>query len=249
MPDDFLVARMSAAICGGRTVRMGPEILGLGSRFAHPGYLALIPSGRDPARLRSVISCCPMGTSLANQRIFLNASPSLCSSQQPMIQQPKRDERFTVVRSEGPLDNALRGAVVAIGNFDGVHRGHCAVIAAARTRAQVLGRPAAALTFEPHPRRFFSSDEPLFRLTDEQARLRLLSGAGLDGAIVLRFDARLAQLSAQDFISEISGRALRRHWGRDRLRLPFRSQSCRHARLPCLPWARIRFCRGHRAAL
>ena len=121
-----------------------------------------------------------------------------------MIQQPKRDERLTVVRSEGPLDNALRGAVVAIGNFDGVHRGHCAVIAAARTRAQVLGRPAAALTFEPHPRQFFSPDEPLFRLTDEQARLRLLSGAGLDGAIVLRFDARLAQLSAQDFIWEYS---------------------------------------------
>ena len=120
-----------------------------------------------------------------------------------MIQQPKRGERFTVVRSEGPLDNALRGAVVGIGNFDGVHRGHRAVIAAARTRAQVLGRPAAALTFEPHPRRFFSPDEPLFRLTDEQAKLRLLSGAGLDGAIVLRFDARLAQLSAQEFVSQI----------------------------------------------
>jgi riboflavin kinase/FMN adenylyltransferase len=155
-----------------------------------------------------------------------------------MIQQPKRGERFTVVRSEGPLDNALRGAVVGIGNFDGVHRGHRAVIAAARTRAQVLGRPAAALTFEPHPRRFFSPDEPLFRLTDEQAKLRLLSGAGLDGAIVLRFDARLAQLSAQEFVSQIlverfavTGVAIGFdfHFGLNR--------------------AGIRFCRGHRATL
>ncbi len=120
-----------------------------------------------------------------------------------MTQQPKTGERFTVVRSEAPPDNALRGAVVAIGNFDGVHRGHRAVIAAARTRAQALGCPAAALTFEPHPRRFFSPDEPLFRLTDERAKLRLLSGAGLDGAIVLRFDAQLANLSAQDFVSQI----------------------------------------------
>ncbi len=120
-----------------------------------------------------------------------------------MIQQPRPGERFRVVRGEASLDGALRGAVVAIGNFDGVHRGHRAVIAAARTRAQSLGSPAAALTFEPHPRRFFNPDEPLFRLTREQAKLRLLSGAGLDGAIVLRFDAQLASLSAQDFVAQI----------------------------------------------
>ena len=98
---------------------------------------------------------------------------------------------------------ALRGAVVAIGNFDGVHRGHRAVIATALDRAATLGRPAAALTFEPHPRGFFRPDEPLFRLTDERSKLRLLAATGLDGAIVLHFDAALARLSAEDFIARI----------------------------------------------
>src|SRR5580698_7679099 len=78
-------------------------------------------------------------------------------------------KNFRVVRdsaSAGTPDEALAGAVVAIGNFDGVHRGHKAVIAAAKQRAAALGRPAAALTFEPHPRSFFHPGEPLFRLTD-----------------------------------------------------------------------------------
>jgi riboflavin kinase / FMN adenylyltransferase len=110
---------------------------------------------------------------------------------------------FAVVRGEGAADHALDGAVVAIGNFDGVHRGHRAVIAAAQARGRALGRPAAALTFEPHPRSFFRPDEPLFRLTDERAKLRLLAGTGLDGAIVLRFDAALAGLSAADFVNRI----------------------------------------------
>jgi riboflavin kinase / FMN adenylyltransferase len=112
-------------------------------------------------------------------------------------------EPFVVVRGEAATEHALDGAVVAIGNFDGVHRGHRAVIAAALARAQALGRPAAALTFEPHPRSVFRPDEPLFRLTDERAKLRLLAATGLDGAIVLRFDAALAGLSAQDFVSRI----------------------------------------------
>jgi riboflavin kinase/FMN adenylyltransferase len=112
-------------------------------------------------------------------------------------------EPFVVVRGEAATEHALDGAVVAIGNFDGVHRGHRAVIAAALARAQALGRPAAALTFEPHPRSVFRPDEPLFRLTDERAKLRLLATTGLDGAIVLRFDAALAGLSAQDFVSRI----------------------------------------------
>ena len=115
--------------------------------------------------------------------------------------QPTRP--FAVVRDQAPADHPLRGAVVAIGNFDGVHRGHRAVIAAALQRARALGRPAAALTFEPHPRSFFRPDEPLFRLTDERAKLRLLAATGLDGAIVLRFDAALAQLSAADFVARV----------------------------------------------
>jgi riboflavin kinase / FMN adenylyltransferase len=112
-------------------------------------------------------------------------------------------EPFVVVRGEAPADHALDRAVVAIGNFDGVHRGHRAVIAAVLARAKALGRAAAALTFEPHPRSFFRPDEPLFRLTNERAKLRLLAATGLGGAIVLRFDAALAGLSAQDFVERI----------------------------------------------
>jgi len=111
-------------------------------------------------------------------------------------------KNFLVVRDSAP-DDALRGAVVAIGNFDGVHRGHRAVIGAALEQARALGRPAAALTFEPHPRAYFNPGEPLFRLTDEAVKLRLLASTGLDGAIVLTFDAALAGLSAESFVERI----------------------------------------------
>jgi riboflavin kinase / FMN adenylyltransferase len=110
---------------------------------------------------------------------------------------------FVVQRGTGRPDPSLKGAVVAIGNFDGVHRGHRAVIAAALTRARALGRPAAALTFEPHPRSFFRPQEPLFRLTDERAKLRLFAGTGLDGAIVLTFDAALAEPAPEDFVNDV----------------------------------------------
>jgi riboflavin kinase / FMN adenylyltransferase len=109
---------------------------------------------------------------------------------------------FLVVRDGEPADG-LCGAVVAIGNFDGVHRGHGAVIGAAMKRAKALGQPAAVMTFEPHPRAFFKPGEPLFRLTDEAAKLRLLASTGLDGAIVLTFDAALAKLTAEEFVSRI----------------------------------------------
>lgn len=120
-----------------------------------------------------------------------------------MTQPQSQNQPFVVAHDGTPPGHALRGAVVAIGNFDGVHRGHRAVIATARERARALGRPAGALTFEPHPRRFFRPQEPLFRLTDEAAKLRLLAASGLDGAIVLAFDAALAALTAQDFVRRI----------------------------------------------
>src|ERR1051326_2407733 len=111
-------------------------------------------------------------------------------------------KNFLIVRDSAD-PGSLRGAVVAMGNFDGVHRGHRAVIAAALERARRLGKPAAALTFEPHPRAFFHPGEPLFRLTDEAAKLRLLASTGLDGAIVLTFDAALARLTAEEFVHRV----------------------------------------------
>src|SRR6516225_5831745 len=93
---------------------------------------------------------------------------------------------FPVVRDFAPAA-ALRGATVAIGNFDGVHRGHKAVIAAAQARARALGKPAAALSFEPHPRAFCDPQGPQFRLTEVVDKLPLLAATGLDGAIVLKY--------------------------------------------------------------
>src|SRR5437763_15762603 len=109
---------------------------------------------------------------------------------------------FAVVHGSTP-NRELKCAVVAIGNFDGVHLGHRAVIAAALARALALGLPAAALTFEPHPRSFLRPQEPLFRLTDERAKLRLFAATGLAGAIVLKFDAALAEPAPEDFINDI----------------------------------------------
>jgi riboflavin kinase/FMN adenylyltransferase len=115
---------------------------------------------------------------------------------------------FIVAHDDGPEIALLRGAVVALGNFDGVHRGHRAVIAAAISRAQTLGCKAAALTLEPHPRSVFKPDEPLFRLTDERNKLRLFAATGLDGAVVLTFNRELAATPAEAFVSDILVRRL-----------------------------------------
>jgi riboflavin kinase/FMN adenylyltransferase len=108
---------------------------------------------------------------------------------------------FIVGRDDAPA--SLKGAVVAIGNFDGVHRGHRAVIAAAQRRAAEFGKPAAALTFAPHPRVFLRPENPHFQLNDERSKLRLLAGTGLDGAIIMTFNEALASTSAEDFVVKI----------------------------------------------
>jgi riboflavin kinase/FMN adenylyltransferase len=107
---------------------------------------------------------------------------------------------FTVIRDTTPADAIPKGAVVAMGNFDGVHLGHRAVITAALQMGRAHGRPALAVTFEPHPRSFFSPNTPQFRLTDEASKLRLLAGTGLSGAVVMTFDKQRAGTTAQDFI-------------------------------------------------
>jgi riboflavin kinase/FMN adenylyltransferase len=107
---------------------------------------------------------------------------------------------FTLIRDTTPAEAIPKGAIVAMGNFDGVHLGHRAVIAAALEMGRAHGRPALALTFEPHPRRFFSPTTPQFRLSDETAKLRLLAGTGLAGAVIMTFDKRRAETTAQDFV-------------------------------------------------
>lgn len=107
---------------------------------------------------------------------------------------------FAVIRDSTPLSDIPRGSVVAMGNFDGVHLGHRAVIQAAVDMAKLRGTTAMAVTFEPHPRSYFSPNTPQFRLTDETGKLRLLAGTGLAGAVVMTFDQGRAGTPAQDFI-------------------------------------------------
>ncbi len=95
-----------------------------------------------------------------------------------------------------------RGGVVAIGNFDGVHRGHQAVLNAARAEAEHRGVAAIMLTLEPHPRAFFSG-RPLFRLSPAPLKAALAAALGFDGSLVLDFDRALAEMSAEDFVKEV----------------------------------------------
>jgi riboflavin kinase/FMN adenylyltransferase len=92
-----------------------------------------------------------------------------------------------------------RRGVVAIGNFDGVHRGHQAVLGQALAEAERLGVPSVMLTFEPHPRAFFSG-RPLFRLTPAPLKAALAAALGFDGTLVLPFDRSLADQDAADFV-------------------------------------------------
>ncbi len=99
--------------------------------------------------------------------------------------------------------DALKGASVAIGNFDGVHRGHQAVLEAALSEAKAQGTPSGVMTFEPHPRDYFQPDKPVFRLTPEALKLELFAAMGLDMAVVQTFDAALSALPAAEFVSKI----------------------------------------------
>ncbi len=97
---------------------------------------------------------------------------------------------------------AARGAVVAVGNFDGVHRGHQAVIAAAKAAARAASAPFAVLTFEPHPRSVFQPGAPPFRLTPFRAKARALEDLGVDLLFALHFDLDFARKSAEDFVAD-----------------------------------------------
>ncbi len=101
------------------------------------------------------------------------------------------------------IPDADRGAIAALGNFDGIHPGHRAVIEATRREAERLERPLAVITFEPHTREFFRPDDPPFRLTSLNAKARILEAMGVEILYVLRFDRAMATLSAEDFAAEI----------------------------------------------
>ncbi|MGO4387333.1 bifunctional riboflavin kinase/FAD synthetase [Microvirga sp. 2YAF29] len=107
---------------------------------------------------------------------------------------------FVVCRDGEPVPESLKGSMAAIGNFDGVHRGHRYLL----DMAMKSSRPATVLTFEPHPRSFFQPDKPLFRLTPEPVKLAIFKRLGLAGVFVKQFNAALAALSADEFVQSLA---------------------------------------------
>jgi len=112
-----------------------------------------------------------------------------------------------MIRLDGnaPIDDAFRGGVVALGNFDGVHAGHQAVIGKAVEMARARAVPALVATFDPHPVRHFAPDAPPFRLTTLDQRQRHLAEAGADAMVVFHFSATLANVTAEAFVTEWLG--------------------------------------------
>ena len=99
------------------------------------------------------------------------------------------------------VPEGIKGAMVAIGNFDGLHRGHQHVFGALRARARAAGVPAVMLTFEPHPRDVFAPAPFMFRLTTADAKTRIAEALGLDGIIIQPFNREFSQISAEDFVA------------------------------------------------
>ena len=104
---------------------------------------------------------------------------------------------------KNPLPENLKGGVIAIGNFDGVHRGHQTVLSRALELSEARGIPALVLTFEPHPRTVFNPDKPVFRLTPAPMRARILEAMGFHSVIEYPFDRDFSQRSADEFIHSI----------------------------------------------
>lgn len=107
------------------------------------------------------------------------------------------------LRDPDGLPAGLRNPVLAVGNFDGVHRGHKKVIRTALDLARTLDRPAAVLTFDPHPRDFFQPRALRFQLTPPDVQAEIIAGLGVAGIIVLSFDQHLAGLGADAFVDDI----------------------------------------------
>src|SRR5258706_5350253 len=101
---------------------------------------------------------------------------------------------------------------LTIGNFDGVHLGHQAMLARLTAAARALGIPSCVMTFEPHPREFFAPDQAPTRLTSLREKLELLAGCGVDRVHLCHFNYALAQITAEDFIERILVRGLAARW-------------------------------------
>src|SRR6185503_2011930 len=123
-----------------------------------------------------------------------------------------------MVVTHGSLQRPPGGCALTIGNFDGVHRGHRALVDRVSAKARELHLTSCVLTFEPHPREFFAGAAAPARLTRLRDKLELMDAAGLERAHVARFDARFAALSAERFVEEVLVRGLATRWllvGRD----------------------------------
>ena len=116
---------------------------------------------------------------------------------------PYRKLGFTLSIDPREPPECFAGAVYALGNFDGMHRGHKAVLTRARALAAKRSVAAAVLTFEPHPSDHFSGASTIFRLTPLALKARLAEELGMDGLTVLPFDAALAAMPAEDFVADI----------------------------------------------
>jgi len=108
-----------------------------------------------------------------------------------------------IFRHYRDVTDAFKGAVVAVGNFDGVHLGHQALIGTARRMAEERGAPLGVLAFEPHPQEFFRPSPVSFRLTPFRVKARLIAGLGVDVLYALAFDAEMAAKPAADFVMDV----------------------------------------------
>ncbi|WP_373084600.1 bifunctional riboflavin kinase/FAD synthetase [Sneathiella sp.] len=108
-----------------------------------------------------------------------------------------------ILRDYRKVPEECQGLVLAIGNFDGVHRGHQAVIAEAQKQADKLGVPSGVLTFEPHSREFFAPDAPPFRLSTLETKAAHLKWLGVDVMVALKFDLAFSQKSAEEFVKDV----------------------------------------------
>ncbi|NIX78029.1 bifunctional riboflavin kinase/FAD synthetase [Microvirga sp. c23x22] len=155
------------------------------------------------------------------------------------IEMPPPPPPFVVCREGDPAPESMRDAIAAIGNFDGVHRGHRYLI----NMAIAAENRGVVITFEPHPRTFFQPDRPVFRITPEPVKLKILSRLGLAGVFLQRFDQRLASLTAEQFVDllarefKIAGVVIGHdfHFGKGREGNPARMlELCKERGLECL---------------